>query len=106
LEYRVELRDDPHEKSKSKRLPQAYQAAYLLLKEGKNLARGEVVGFVKVHPFKLQGKQFTVKPTSQTNAREVNVGDYVRNLISLLSQTFKPMNITIDTATASLSEFV
>ena len=106
LEYRVELRDDPKEKSESKRLPQGYQAAYLLLKEGKTLARGEVVGFVKVHPFKLRGRQFTVKPTSQANAREVNVGDYVRNLLSSLSQTFEPMNITIDTVVGSLSEFV
>ena len=106
LEYRVELRDDPKEKSESKRLPQGYQAAYLLLKEGKTLARGEVVGFVKVHPFKLRGRQFTVKPTSQANAREVNVDDYVRNLLSSLSQTFEPMNITIDTVAGSLSEFV
>ena len=106
LEYRVELRDDPQEKSESKRLPQAYQAAYLLLKEGKKPARREVVGFVKVHPFKLQGRQFTVKPSSQANVREVNVGDYVRNLISSLSQTFEPMGITINLATASLSEFV
>ena len=106
LEYRVELRGDPQEKSRSKTLPQPYQAAFLLLKEGKKPARREVVGFVKVHPFKLQGRQFTVKPTSQANAREVNVGDYVRNLISSLSQTFEPMDITIDMATASLSEFV
>jgi DNA polymerase elongation subunit (family B) len=106
LEYRVELRDNPQEKSKSRTLPQPYQAAYLLLKEGEKPARREVVGFVKVHPFKLQGRQFTVKPTSQANAREVNVGDYVRNLISSLSQTFEPMDITVDTATTSLSEFV
>jgi DNA polymerase I len=106
LEYRVELRDDPQEKSESKRLPQAYQAAYLLLKEGKKPRRGEVVGYVKVHPFKLQGRQFTVKPTQTANAREVNVDDYVRNLISSLSQTFEPMGITIDIPTASLSDFV
>ena len=106
LEYRVELRDDPQEKSGSKSLPQPYQAAYLLLKEGKKPARREVVGFVKVHPFKIQGRQFTVKPTSQVSVREVNVGDYVRNLISSLSQTFEPMDITLDVATASLSEFV
>ena len=66
LEYRVELRDDPQEKSGLKALPQAYQAAYLLLREGKKPRRGEVVGFVKVHPFKLQGRQFTVKPTSHS----------------------------------------
>ena len=106
LEYHVELRDDPQEKLVSKMLPQPYQAAYLLLKEGKTPAKREVVGFVKVHPFKLQGKQFTVKPTHQANAREVNVDDYVRNLISSLSQTFEPMNITIDRTTANLSEFV
>jgi hypothetical protein len=106
LEYRVELRDDPQEKSQSKTLPQPYQAAYILLKEGEKPARREVVGFVKVHPFKLQGRQFTVKPTTLANAREVNVGDYVRNLISSLSQTFEPMSITIDVAAASLSEFI
>ena len=106
LEYRVELRDDPQKKTESKRLPQAYQAAYLLLKEGKKPVRRGVLGFVKVHPFRLQGRQFTVKPTSQVNVREVNMGDYVRNLISSLSQTFEPMSITIDMATASLSEFV
>jgi hypothetical protein len=75
-------------------------------KKGKKPARREVMGFVKVHPFKLQGRQFTVKPTPQANAREVNVDNYVRNLISSLSQTFEPMGIATDIATASLSEFV
>ena len=69
LEYRVELRDDPKEKSKSMTLPQAYQAAWLLGRAGKNASRGEVVGFVKVRPFKVQGKQFTVKPTSQASLK-------------------------------------
>ena len=45
LEYRVELRDDPEEKSKSKTLPQPYQAAYLLLKEGKKLRKRRNCGF-------------------------------------------------------------
>ena len=106
LEYRVELRDDPQKKLGSKTLPQPYQAAWLLLKEGKKLASGEVVGFVKVHPFRFQGRQLTVKPTSQANSREINVDDYVRNLISSLSQTFEPMSIKIDVPEANLSEFV
>ena len=106
LEYRVDLREDPQEKSRSKTLPQPYQAAWLLLKEGKKLSRGETVGFVKVHPFRSQGRQFTVKPTSQTNPREINVGDYVRNLISSLNQTFEPMGITLNTTEVSLSDFV
>jgi DNA polymerase elongation subunit (family B) len=106
LEYRVELRDDPKEKSKSTTLPQAYQAAWLLGRAGKNASRGEVVGFVKVRPFKVQGKQFTVKPTSQAASREINVNDYVRNLISSLNQTFEPMNIKLEPSEATLSEFL
>jgi len=106
LEYRVDLREDPREKLRSKTLPQPYQAAWLLLKEGKKLARGETVGFVKVHPFRSQGRQFTVKPTSQTNPREINTSDYVRNLVSSLNQTFEPMGIKLNVAETSLSDFV
>jgi DNA polymerase elongation subunit (family B) len=105
LEYRVELREDPEEKSRSKTLPQPYQAA-LLLKSEKKLQRGEVVGFIKVHPFKSEGRQFTVKPTVQVRAGDVNVGDYIRNLISSLSQTFEPMSIAINITATNLSDFV
>ena len=105
LEYRVELRDDPQEKLEARTLPQPYQAAWLMLKEGKKLQVGEVVGFVKVHPFRFQGRQLTVKPTSQTNLQEINADDYVRNLYSSLSQTFQPMGITLEKAAARLSEF-
>ena len=106
LEYRVELRDDPQEKARSKTLPQPYQAAWLLSKEGKKISRGEVVGFVKVRPFKVQGRQYTVKPTTQTDPREINVNDYVRNLISSLSQTFEPMGLSLDMPETSLSRFL
>jgi DNA polymerase I len=106
LEYRVELRDDPREKEKARTLPQAYQAALLLDRADKHTARGMTIGFVKVHPFKVQGRQFTVKPTLQTNQREVNVADYVRNLISSLNQTFEPMNIRLNVSEATLSEFL
>jgi DNA polymerase I len=105
LEYRVELREDPQEKSEAKTLPQPYQAAVLLSKEGKKASRGDTVGFIKVHPFKLQGRQFTVKPTSQTSLKEVNVEDYIRNLISSLSQTFEPMSINIQLDEMDLTRF-
>ena len=105
LEYRVELREDPQEKSR-KTLPQAYQAAWLLSKVGKKASRREIVGFVKVHPFRFDGRQFTVKPTLQTSLREINIDDYVRNLVSSLSQSFEPMGIGLDTAEAKLSDFV
>jgi hypothetical protein len=105
LEYRVELREDPQEKSEARTLPQPYQAALLLSKEGKKTSRGETVGFIKVHLFKLQGRQFTVKPTSQTNLKEVNVDDYVRNLISSLSQTFDPMGINVQLDEIDLTRF-
>jgi DNA polymerase I len=106
LEYRVELRDDPREKSKAKTLPQAYQAATLLLKEGKEVPQGEVVGFVKVQRFRFQGRQFTVKPTTQANTKEISVSDYIRNLSSSLAQTFEPMGIKIELPEADLSEFL
>jgi len=106
LEYRVELRDDPQEKLKSRALPQPYQAASLLLKEGKNIREGDTLSFVKVNPFKIEGRQYTVKPSSQASLREINVNDYVGNLLSSLSQTFEPMNINLNPAENSLSKFV
>ncbi len=106
LEYRVELRDDPQEKLKSRALPQPYQAASLLLKEGKKIREGDTLSFVKVNPFKIEGRQYTVKPSSQASLREINVNDYVGNLLSSLSQTFEPMNINLNPAENSLSKFV
>jgi DNA polymerase elongation subunit (family B) len=106
LEYRVELREDPHEKLTSKRLPQPYQAAWLLTKQGKTPARGETIGFVKVLPFRLQGRQFTVKPTPQANPKEIDVDDYVLSLYASLSQAFDPMNIKLAASPTSLKDFV
>ena len=106
LEYRVELREDPHEKLMSKRLPQPYQAAWLLMKQGKAPARGETIGFVKVLPFRLQGRQFTVKPTPQANSTEIDVEDYILSLFASLSQVFEPMNIKLKLNPATLSDFV
>jgi DNA polymerase elongation subunit (family B) len=105
LEYRVELREDPHEKLLSKRLPQPYQAAWLLIKQGKTAARGDTIGFVKVLPFRLQGRQFTVKPTSQANLREIDVVDYALSLFASLSQVFDPMNIKLKMDRTRLSDF-
>ena len=105
LEYRVELREDPQKKSEARTLPQPYQAALLLSREGKKASRGETVGFIKVHPFETQGRQFTVKPTSQTSLKEVNVDDYIRNLISSLSQTFEPMSINVQLNETDLTRF-
>ena len=106
LEYRVELRDDPKEKLKSRVLPQPYQAASLLLSKGKKIREGDTVNFVKVKPFRIQGKQYTVKPSSQATLHEVNVNDYIRNLISSLAQTFEPMNINLKMAESNLSNFI
>jgi hypothetical protein len=106
LEYRVELREDPEEKLQSKRLPQPYQAAWLLKKEGKTPARGETIGFVKVYPFRLQGRQFTVKPTTQANWKEIDVDDYVLSLHASLSQVFDPMGIKRRADAPSLSKFI
>ncbi len=95
LEYRVELREDPLAKSRARTLPQPYQAALLLREKGERISRRGSVGFVKVHPFKHKGRTFTVKPLSQTSISEVNVEDYVRNLMTSLSQTFEPMGVKL-----------
>ncbi len=107
LEYKVEIRDDPAEKSTARAIPQAYQAAVLLLDRGVRIHRGEEVGFVKVRPFKHRGRYFTVKPFSQATATEVNIDDYVRNLTSSLQQTFEPMGIQlkIDQPSTGLDQF-
>jgi DNA polymerase elongation subunit (family B) len=95
LTYKVELRDDPLEKSRARTIPQAYQAAILLIERGGRLDRRAEVEFVKVHPFKHQGRNFTVKPVSDAKVGELNVDDYVRNLTSSLQQTFEPMGIKL-----------
>ncbi len=104
LEYRVELREEPAEKLRSKRLAQPYQAAWLLTR--KTPRARETIGFVKVLPFRLQGRQFTVKPTSQANPKEIDVDDYALSLYASLSQAFDPMNIKLAPNPTSLSDFV
>ena len=108
LEYRVELREDPRKMINARTLPQPYQAAVLAAESGQNVSRRQEVGFVKVRPFKHGGRTFTVKPTAQAKPAEVNVDDYVRNLLSSLDQTFEPMGIRLGARIASvpsLSEF-
>ena len=106
LEYRVELREDPVEKFASKRLPQPYQAAWLLMRQGKTPVRGDSIGFVKVLPFRLQGRQFTVKPTTQADPKEIDVDDYTLSLFASLSQAFDPMALKLKSDTTKLSDFV
>ena len=108
LEYRVELREDPRKMINARTLPQPYQAAVLAAESGQNVSRRQEVGFVKVRPFKHGGRTFTVKPTAQAKPAEVNVDDYVRNLLSSLDQTFEPMGIRLGAripSVPSLSEF-
>jgi len=97
-----ELRDD----TEAPGIPQPYQAAWLLAQQGKAPARGESIGFVKVLPFRLAGRQFTVKPTSQATPKEIDVDDYALSLYASLSQAFDPMNIKLARNPTSLSDFV
>jgi len=76
------------------------------MKQGKAPARGETIGFVKVLPFRLQGRNFTVKPTPQANPKEIDVEDYILSLFASLSQVFDPMNIRLKLNPATLSDFV
>jgi len=106
LEYRVELREEPAEKLRSKRLAQPYQAAWLLEQQRRCPSRGETIGFVKVRPFRLHGRHFTVKPTSQAYAKEIDAEDYVLSLFASLSQVFEPMNIELKMNPTNLSDFM
>ncbi len=99
LTYSVRLYFDPNEKKMNmKTLPQPYQCAVQLIDAGKRLNRWDTVSFVKVKPFKYKKRTFTVKPAEfVTNLREINIEDYVRNLLTALNQTFKPMGIELKT---------
>jgi DNA polymerase I len=99
LVYTVKLYFDPNEKvADMKTAAQHYQCALQLIDAGKKLERWDTVAFVKVKPFKYKDKIFTVKPVEFARSLiEINVEDYVRNLLTALNQTFKPMGIKLET---------
>jgi DNA polymerase elongation subunit (family B) len=98
LTYSVRLYFDPNEKvEEMKTSPQPYQCALQLIDAGRKLSRGDTVTFVKVRPFEYKGRTFTVKPAEFVKSlTEINVEDYVRNLLTALNQTFKPMGIRLE----------
>jgi DNA polymerase elongation subunit (family B) len=98
LTYSVRLYFDPSERAEDmKALHQPYQCALQLIDAGRTLGRGETVSFVKVKPFNYKEKIFTVKPAEfVTSLSEINVDDYIRNLLTALNQTFEPMSITLE----------
>jgi DNA polymerase elongation subunit (family B) len=98
LTYSVRLYFDPNEKAgEMKTAHQPYQCAIQLIDSGKRLKKGDTVSFVKVKPFKYHKKTFTVKPFEMiANISEINVNDYVRNLLTALNQTFEPMGIEFE----------
>ena len=110
LEYTVVIHEDPKERLKGKALHQPYQCAIQLLNSGKTVKKRDKMHFVKVNPFNYQGRKFTVKPTDHlNNSREINVEDYVRNLITALNQVFKPMKIKVhdeEKSKGTLSDFL
>jgi DNA polymerase I len=97
LTYSVRLYFDPNEKvADMKTAPQPYQCALQLMDSGKKLKQWDTVSFIKVKPFIYKGRTFTVKPVEIVkNLAEVNVEDYVRNLLTSLNQTFEPMGIEL-----------
>jgi len=97
LEYSVKLWFDPREKVMDEALHQPYQCAVQLIASGKDVAKRDVVSFIKVKPFTYEGKRFTVKPMEHVRGlSEINVEDYIRNLRTALGQTFGPMNIRFE----------
>lgn len=99
LTYSVKLYFDPNEKTlEMKTSPQPYQCALQIIKSGKALKQGDTVSFVKVRPFKYGERIFTVKPSdSVTSLADINVNDYIRNLLTALNQTFESMGIKLET---------
>jgi len=99
LTYTVRLFFDPNEKTVDmKTAAQQYQCALQLIDSGKKLERWDTVSFIKVKPFKYKEKTFTVKPAEFVKSLyEINVEDYVRNLLTALNQTFEPMGIRLET---------
>jgi DNA polymerase I len=97
LTYSVRLYFDPNEKiADMKTAPQPYQCAVQLIDAGKRLKREDTVSFIKVKPFRYKEKMFTVKPAEfVTSLTEMNTEDYVRNMLTALNQTFKPMGIEL-----------
>ena len=77
----------------------------MLDKQGKRPNRGDTIGFVKVLPFRVQGRNFTVKPTTQAESSEIDVEDYALSLYASLSQVFDPMNIKLKMERTRLSDF-
>jgi DNA polymerase I len=98
LTYSVRLYFDPNEKvAEMKTSPQPYQCALQLIDSGKKLKQWDTVSFIKVKPFNYKGRTFTVKPPEfLKNLNEINIEDYVRNLLSALKQTFEPMGIELE----------
>ncbi len=97
LVYSVRLYFDPNEKIDNKMIHQPYQSAIQLVDAGRKLKKGDTVSFIKVKPFKYNGKTFTVKPAELvSNIGDVNVEDYIRNLLTALDQTFEPMGIQLE----------
>ena len=98
LVYTVKLYFDPNEKIVGmKTAAQQYQCAQQLIDAGKSLSRGDTVAFVKVKPFRYKDRIFSVKPVDFVRSLiEINVEDYVRNLLTALNQTFEPMGIRLE----------
>lgn len=98
LVYTVRLYFDPNEKiTDMKTAAQQYQCALQLIDAGRKLQRWDKVSFIKVKPFTYNAKTFTVKPAEFVKSLiEVNVEDYVRNLLTALNQSFQPMGIKLE----------
>jgi DNA polymerase elongation subunit (family B) len=98
LTYTVKLYFDPNEKTVDmKTAAQQYQCALQLIDSGKKLERWDTVSFIKVKPFNYKSRTFTVRPVEFVKSlSEINVEDYVRNLLTALNQTFQPMGIKLE----------
>lgn len=97
LVYKVRLYHEPYEKLRSKVLPQPYQCVAQLVAAGTVIKRRDTVAFIKVKPFDFKGRKFTVKPAENVRSiSEINVKDYIRNLITALNQVFEPMDIRFE----------
>lgn len=108
LVYSVRLFFNPNEKSSEMQTAhQPYQCALQLIDSGKQVKEKDAVSFYKVKPFRYRNKTFTVKPVQfKVNPSQLNIDDYVRNLLTALNQTFEPMGIKLEKEEAKISKWL
>lgn len=88
-------------------MPQPDQCAVQMIDGDESLRRGDPVQYLKVEHFNHRGRIFTAKPFRNVRSfGEVNMENYVRNLITALLQTLEPMVTRLDSRADRLTNWL